>query len=97
MIGDLAMRRLSALVLAFAFVGISFSQQTEFPKPEVMDRVIMLCEHNWEHCKKLSWKECREIRLRMLSAEKECLENSQSYDAFRDCIVRFLLRIGSGS
>ena len=83
------MRTLSALVLAFAFVGISFSQQTEFPKPEVIDRIILLCEHSWKHC--------REIRLRMLSAEKECLENSQSYDAFRDCIVRFLLRIGRGA
>ncbi len=91
------MRRLSALVLVFSLAGISFSQQTEFPKPEVIDRVIMLCEHSWKHCKELSWKQCREMRLRMLSAEKECLENSQSLDAFRDCMVRFLLRIGSGA
>jgi hypothetical protein len=95
MVEGLAMRKF--LVLVFSFAGIGFSQQSEFPNPEVIDRLMGLCEHSWKHCKELNWKQCKELRLRMLSIEKECLEKSQSYDAFRECIVYFLLRIGRGA
>jgi hypothetical protein len=91
------MRKLSALVLAFSFTGISFAQHTEFPNPEVIDRLMGLCEHGWKPCKELNWKQCRELRLRMLSIEKECLERSQTLDAFRQCIIYYLLRIGRGA
>jgi hypothetical protein len=67
-----------ALALVFAFVSISFSQQTEFPRPEIPNRYIEWCKQNWEKCK--------EMRLRRISVEKECLEKSQSYDAFRECM-----------
>jgi len=81
MVGGLAMRSLSALVLAFA--GISFSQQPqpEFPNPEALKRRIEWCKQNWE--------QCREMRLKRLSVEKECLEKSQSHDAFVECMFRF--------
>jgi hypothetical protein len=75
---NLAMKKAVALVLAFSFAGISFSQQTDFPKPEFPNRYIVWCKQNWEQCK--------EMRLRRLSVEKECLERSQSYDAFRECM-----------
>jgi hypothetical protein len=78
MVGGLAVKKAVALGLVFA--GISFSQQTqaEFPKPEFPNRYIEWCKQNWEKCK--------EMRLRRISVEKECLERSQSYDAFRECM-----------
>jgi hypothetical protein len=86
------MRKLVALVLTFSSAGFSFAQQAyEVPNPEVIDRLMVLCEHSWKHCKELNWKQCREMRLRMLAIEKECLEKSQSYSAFRDCMVYSLL------
>jgi hypothetical protein len=42
----------------------------------------------------LGWKQCKELRLRMLSIEKECLGRSQSLDAFRECIIHYLLLRG---
>jgi hypothetical protein len=82
MVGGLAVRKLASLVLTFTFAGISFSQQTqsEFPNPEVLKHRMEWCKQNWEQCK--------EMRLRMISVEKECLERSQSYDAFRECMFR---------
>jgi hypothetical protein len=77
MVGGLAMRKL--VVLAFTFAGISFSQQLhEFPNPEVLKRRMEWCKQNWGQCK--------EMRLKMLAVEKECLEKSQSHDAFRECM-----------
>jgi len=72
------MRRLSALVLAFA--GISFSQQpqSEFPIHDVLNYYIEWCKQNW--------KQCKEVRLRRISIEKECLERSQSLPAFVECM-----------
>jgi len=76
MVGGLDMKK--AVALALVFAGISFSQQTEFPRPEIPNRYIEWCKQNWEKCK--------EMRLRRISVEKECLERSQSYDAFRECM-----------
>jgi hypothetical protein len=75
-------RKLASLVLTFTFAGISFSQQTqsEFPSLELLNRFMEWCKQNWEQCK--------EIRLRRISVEKECLERSQSLDAFRECMTR---------
>ncbi|NAZ24027.1 MAG: hypothetical protein GU346_06215 [Thermocrinis sp.] len=76
------MGKLVVLVLTFALLGTGFSQQTrEFPNPEGLKRRMEWCEQNWEQCKKM--------RLRMLSVEKECLEKSQSFDAFRECMFQF--------
>jgi hypothetical protein len=91
----MAMRKLAVLVLAFALAGTGFSQQThKTPDPEVY---IEWCENSWSYCKELDWKRCREMRLKLLSVEKECLERSQSEEAFRECIGRFLLQMGRGA
>jgi len=76
------MKKLASLVLAFTLAGTGFSQQThKTPDPEGLKRRMEWCEQNWEQCKKR--------RLRMLSVEKECLEKSQSFDAFRECMFQF--------
>jgi hypothetical protein len=78
----MVMRKLAILVLAFAFAGIGFPQQThKTPDPEGFKRFMEWCEQNWEQCKKR--------RLRMLSVEKECLEKSQNFGAFRECMFQF--------
>jgi hypothetical protein len=51
----------------------------------------------WKQCEELDWKQCKELRLRMLSIEKECLGRSQSLDAFRECIIHYLLLRGRGA
>ena len=80
MVGGLVVVKAVALVLAFIFAGISFSQQpqSEFPIHDVLNRYIEWCKQNWG--------QCREIRLRRLAIEKECLERSQSLSAFVECM-----------
>jgi hypothetical protein len=98
MVGGMAMRKLAVLVLAFTLAGTGFSQQThKTPDPEAINLYIEWCEKSWNYCKELDWKQCREMRLQLLSVERECLERSQSEEAFRECIVYFLLRIGRGT
>jgi len=76
------MKKLAVLVLVFTLAGTGFSQQThKTPDPEVINRRIEWCEKIWKHC--------REMKLRMLSGERECLEKNQSEEAFRECIVQF--------
>jgi len=92
------MKKLAVLVLVFTLAGTGFSQQThKTPDPEVINLYIKWCEKSWMYCKELNWKQCREMRLKLLSVEKECLERSQSEEAFRECIVRFLLQMGRGA
>uniref|UniRef100_A0A7C5X3C3 Uncharacterized protein n=1 Tax=Thermocrinis ruber TaxID=75906 RepID=A0A7C5X3C3_9AQUI len=86
------MRKLSSLVLALTLASVSFSQQS--PNSEAIDRHIEWCEQTWRQCKEMNWKRCKEMRLEMLSVEKECLERSQNYDAFRECMITFLLLRG---
>jgi len=68
------------LVLVFTFAGIGFSQQPqpEFPIHDVLNHYIEWCKQNW--------KQCKEMRLRRLSIEKECLVRSQSLSAFVECM-----------
>jgi hypothetical protein len=41
-----------------------------------------------EWCKQ-NWEKCKQVQLKMLSAKKECLEKSESYEAFRSCMAQF--------
>jgi hypothetical protein len=80
------MRKFLVLSAVLVFTGISFAQQTqsgvyEVPNFEVPKHRIEWCKQNWEKCK--------QIKLRMLSAKKECLEKSESYEAFRSCMAQF--------
>jgi len=92
------MGKLAVLVLAFTLLGTGFSQQThKTPDTKIINLYIEWCEKSWNYCKELDWKRCKEMRLKLLSVEKECLERSQSEEAFRECIVRFLLQVGRGA
>jgi hypothetical protein len=80
------MKRFLILTTAFVFAGINFAQQTqsgvyEVPNPEVQKHRMEWCKQNWEKCK--------QIQLKMLSAKKECLEKSQDFEAFRNCMAQF--------
>ncbi|MFZ8785701.1 hypothetical protein [Thermocrinis sp.] len=81
------MRKLTALALALAFAGITFAQQTQSGSSQEQystggpKRYKEWCRQNWEKCK--------QMKLERLSAKKECLEKSQSYEAFRSCMAQF--------
>jgi hypothetical protein len=81
------MKRFLVLSAAFAFVGISFAQQTQSEGSQGPyhtggpKRRIEWCKQNWE--------KCRQMKLERLSAKKECLEKSESYETFRSCMVQF--------
>jgi len=81
------MKRFLVLSTVFVFAGISFAEQTQ---SEVSQgpyhtggpkRRIEWCKQNWEKCK--------QIKLKMLSAKKECLEKGQDFEAFRSCMAQF--------
>jgi len=80
------MERFSILSTAFVFAGISFAQQTQSGVYEVPNFEVP--KHRMEWCKQ-NWEKCKQIKLKMLSARKECLEKSESYEAFRSCIAQF--------
>jgi hypothetical protein len=78
------MRKLTAVALALAFAGISSAQQTQsgssqgqYPIGGGKKYKEWWCSQNWEKCK--------QMKLENLSAKKECLEKSQSYQAYREC------------
>ncbi|AHE96775.1 hypothetical protein THERU_02930 [Thermocrinis ruber] len=78
------MRKLTALALALAFVGISPAQQAQsgssqgqYPIGGGKQYKEWWCSQNWEKCK--------QMKLEDLSAKKECLEKSESYQAYREC------------
>jgi len=75
--------RKSAVVLALAFAGITFAQQTQsgVPNSEVPKRRMGWCKQNWEQCK--------QMRLERFSVKKGCLERSQSFEDYRGCITQF--------
>jgi Spy/CpxP family protein refolding chaperone len=79
------MRKLTALALAFAFAGITFAQQAQSGSSQGQ-YPIGGGKHHKEWCKQ-NWEKCKQIKLKMLSAKKECLEKSQDYEAFRSCMV----------
>jgi hypothetical protein len=80
------MKRFLTLTMVFVFAGISPAQQTQSGVYEVPNTEVQ--KHRMEWCKQ-NWEKCKEMKLRRLSAKKECLEKSQSYDAFRSCMAQF--------
>jgi hypothetical protein len=80
------MNKFLILTTALVFTGFSSAQQTqsgvyEVPNPEVPKHHMEWCKQNWEKCK--------QMKLKMLSAKKECLEKSQSFEDFRSCMAQF--------
>ncbi len=89
------MRELTALALALAFVGITFAQQVS-PDPRrpiggQRHQMALWCSQNWEQCRQMKLEDLF-ARMEDLLARKECLENSQSYQAYREC--EFMRRYG---
>lgn len=81
------MRKLTALAAALAFAGISLAQQAQSGSSQGQ-YPTGYPKHHREWCKQ-NWEKCKEMQLKMLSAKKECLENSQSYEAFRNRMAQF--------
>jgi hypothetical protein len=83
------MRKFLVLTTAFVFAGISFAQQTQSDGfREQNPAGSPKHQHRMEWCKQ-NWEKCKQIKLKMLSAKKECLEKSESYEAFRSCMAQF--------
>jgi hypothetical protein len=80
------MKRFLILTTAFVLAGISFAQQTQSSVYEVPN--LEVPKHRMEWCKQ-NWEKCKQIKLKMLSAKKECLEKSQDFEAFRSCMAQF--------
>jgi hypothetical protein len=78
------MKKTAALALTLA--GITFAQQTQSGVYEVPNFEVP--KHRMEWCKQ-NWEKCRQIKLKMLSAKKECLEKSQSFEDYKGCITQF--------
>ena len=81
------MKRFLILTTAFVFAGVSFAQQTQSDGSREQNPAGGP-KHHKEWCKQ-NWEKCKQMQLKMLSAKKECLEKSQSYEAFRSCIAQF--------
>jgi len=78
------MRKLTAVAVTLAFASITFAQQAQsgssqgqYPIGGGKQYKEWWCSQNWEKCK--------QMKLERLSAKKECLEKSQSYEAYREC------------
>jgi Fe2+ transport system protein B len=80
------MKRFLILTMALVFAGINFAQQTQSGVYEVPN--LEVPKHRMEWCRQ-NWEKCKQMQLKMLSARKECLEKSQSYEAFRSCMAQF--------
>jgi hypothetical protein len=76
------MKRFLVLSTALIFAGISFAQQTQSSVYEVPN--LEVPKHRVEWCKQ-NWEKCKQMKLEDLSAKKECLEKSQSYEAYKEC------------
>jgi hypothetical protein len=76
------MRKSAAVALALAFAGITFAQQAQSGVYEVPNFEVP--KHRMEWCRQ-NWEKCKQMKLERLSAKKECLEKSQSYEAYREC------------
>jgi hypothetical protein len=80
------MKRFLVLSAVFVFTGVSSAQQTQSGVYEVPNFEVP--KHRMEWCRQ-NWEKCKQMQLKMLSAKKECLEKSQSYEAFRNCMAQF--------
>jgi hypothetical protein len=85
------MRKLTALAVALSFAGISPAQQAQsdssqgqYPIGGGKQYKEWWCSQNWEKCK--------QMKLAKLNAKKECLEKSQSYQAYKEC--EFMVKHG---
>jgi Spy/CpxP family protein refolding chaperone len=81
------MRKLTALALALAFAGVTLAQQAQSDSSHGQYPIGGGKKYK-EWCKQ-NWEKCKEMKLKRLSAKKECLEKSQSYEAFRSCMAQF--------
>jgi len=81
------MRKSAAVALALAFAGITFAQQTQSGSSQGQYPTGG-SKHYKEWCRQ-NWEKCKQMKLERLSAKKECLEKSQSYEAFRSCMAQF--------
>jgi hypothetical protein len=83
------MKKFLILTTAFVFAGISFAQQTQSDGSREQNPAgSPKHQHRMEWCKQ-NWEKCKQIQLKMLSARKECLEKSQSYEAYKECMAQF--------
>jgi len=83
------MNRFLILTTAFVFAGISFAQQTQSDGSREQNPAgSPKHQHHKEWCRQ-NWEKCKQMQLKMLSAKKECLEKSQDYETFRNCMAQF--------
>jgi len=77
------MRKFLVLTTVLVFAGISSAQQTQLDGSREQNPAgNPKHQHRIEWCKQ-NWEKCKQIKLKMLSAKKECLEKSESYEAYR--------------
>jgi hypothetical protein len=81
------MRKSAAVAVALAFAGITFAQQAQSDGSQGQYPTGGP-KHYKEWCRQ-NWEKCKQMKLERLSAKKECLEKSQSYEAFRNCMAQF--------
>jgi Spy/CpxP family protein refolding chaperone len=81
------MRKSAAVAVALAFAGITFAQQAQSGSSQGQYPTGGP-KHYKEWCRQ-NWEKCKQMKLERLSAKKECLEKSQSYEAFRNCMAQF--------
>ncbi len=77
------MKKLTALAVALTFAGITFAQQAQSGSYQGQYPIGGKRYKEW-WCSQ-NWEQCKQMRLEDLSAKKECLEKSQSYEAYREC------------
>jgi hypothetical protein len=78
------MRKSAAVALAFAFAGITFAQQAQPGSSQEQYPIGGGKQYKEQWCSQ-NWEKCKQMKLERLSAKKECLEKSQSYEAYKEC------------
>jgi len=78
------MEKLTALAVALAFVGITFAQQAQSGSSQGQYPIGGGKQYKERWCSQ-NWEKCKQMKLQNLSAKKECLEKSESYQAYREC------------
>jgi hypothetical protein len=85
------MRKLTALALALAFAGISPAQQAQSDSSQGQHPIGGEKHYKEWWCSQ-NWEKCKQMKLAKLNAKKECLEKSQSYQAYKEC--EFMVKHG---
>jgi len=78
------MKKFLILTTASVFAGISFAQQTQSGSSQGQYSIGGGKKYKEWWCSQ-NWEKCKQMKLEDLSAKKECLEKSQSYEAYREC------------